>query len=683
MSTYIEFNGKLCVAASTLVENGFATMPLWKKWCSKAKQQGYLTRPGGNGRQSLIELNAIPHNYRQDIVTKFGNPAVTTNPLEKHFSIDGNARRFYDAYLYDNGKALQPYQKDKYTINASVLNALASLRTERELLTKRLGNPKRDLKAGLTADAIEFNEVLKLKHNGMQHTLPKNERKLIDKLNRYLREGYTCLIDGRANNTNAQVVTPEMIQLWNDIFSGQRHKPTHYEVAAKYQLFLSGKIEIVNSQTGEAHDPKAECYKPVSESSVYNYLSEWENRIVTYGKRSGDRQRFMGNYIPHGKMDRPAFAGSIVSVDDRQPPFKWGEGAGNRMWFYMAQDLGSTAFTTWVYGDTKEGIIIDFYRAMVRNYAAWGLPLPYEIECEASLNSSFTQSFLAPGAMFQSARIIANMARTKRIERTFGELRNSRESKEEAFMARPHAQAEHLQSKAGKIQYLPKDEIVQKELALIEQWNNELHPDQQLHPGLTRWEVFMEKQHPELKPINWHGILPHLGYRTPSSMNLGRIMLQGKGRVVGMQGKVLLGDRLLNVMNEVEGQEVQVFWLDDHNGQVLKAHVHNMDGRFICELLDDLPYHRAQLEQTDRCKENMRLTAEYRATVEGYANRMGKLINPIEIVATEQPKRGKFQIAELNKRTIQEPVAAEILDTNEPDEVEQVRTKTQTLYDRF
>ncbi|MDB5284057.1 MAG: hypothetical protein JWO06_3132, partial [Bacteroidota bacterium] len=84
----------------------------------------------------------------------------------------------------------------------------------------------------------------------------------------------------------------------------------------------------------------------------------------------------MGKYIPYGSMERPAYAGSIISVDDRQPPFKWGEGAGNRMWFYMAQDLGSTAFTTWVYCDTKEVIIFLFYRQMFRNYAAWGLSLP-------------------------------------------------------------------------------------------------------------------------------------------------------------------------------------------------------------------------------------------------------------------------------------------------------------------
>ncbi|OJV30479.1 MAG: hypothetical protein BGO32_08790 [Bacteroidetes bacterium 37-13] len=681
-TAYIEFDGKLCVAACAVKEKGIVEQWRWDEWVKNAKKFGFKTRPGGNGRPSLIELNAIPQQHRERIIETLGNPAKEFNALEEFFTMDAAARAFYDKFRHTNGKSLEPFQISKYTINASVLNALAALRTNRETMTKRLGNPRRDLTAGLAADCADFNNVLKLKHNGLQHNLPKNARKLNDKLNRYIREGYNCLIDGRANNTNAQVVTREMIQLWNDIFAGQRKKPTHFEVSAKYNAFLSGKIEIVNGETGELHNPKAECYKKISESSVYNYLSDWDNRIVTHLKRAGDRQKYMGKYIPHASMEQPAYSGSIISVDDRQPPYKWGEGAGNRMWFYMAQDLGSQAFTAWVHGDTKDGIIIEFYRQLVRNYTAWGLNMPNEIECESSLNSSFAQTFLSAGAMFQAVHIIPNMARSKRIERTFGELRNNHERQYEEFMARPHAKAEHLQSKPGEIKYLPKDAIVERELKMIEDWNNQLHPNQQLHPGMSRWDVLMDKQHPDLKPTNWHGILPHLGYCTKSSMALGRIMLQGKQRVIGFESQVALGDTLLNVMSEIEGEEVQVFWLDDNEGKVLKAHVHNMEGRFICELLDELPFHRAKLEQTDRCRENERLTAAYRATVEGYAHRMGKAINQTIIIENEQPKSKRFSIAGIERRTVEEPVDAEIIETIEHKETT-VKTTSKSLYDRF
>lgn len=133
-----------------------------------------------------------------------------------------------------------------------------------------MGNPKRDLKTGLTADCIAFNEVLKA-NGGLQHTLPAHPRKLMEKLATYNRLGYQCLIDGRAHNTNAQLVTPEMMELWTNIYAGQRHKPTHYEVHQKYNVFLLGKLEIINPETGEVYDPNADCYKQVSDRTVYNW----------------------------------------------------------------------------------------------------------------------------------------------------------------------------------------------------------------------------------------------------------------------------------------------------------------------------------------------------------------------------------------------------------------------------
>ena len=75
-------------------------------------------------------------------------------------------------------------------------------------------------------------------------------------------------------------------------------------------------------------------------------------------------------------------------------------------------DLGNEAFTCWVYGTSKEGIITDFYRQMVRNYAEWNLILPAELESEMSLNSSFVDTFLKEGNMFQYVRIEATQTRT-------------------------------------------------------------------------------------------------------------------------------------------------------------------------------------------------------------------------------------------------------------------------------
>lgn len=684
-TAYIDHLGKICVPYSEVSELGISK-DQWYDWKKKAKGHGYVTTTGGNGRSSLIELKAIPEKYRANIVAALGNPEASVNPLERYFTIDGVARQFYEAYKYpSNNKSLEPYQIERYTTNASVLNALVRLREFRTIETKMKGNPKRDLKVGLANDAVAFNEVLKLKYNGIQHTLPQHPRKLNDKITQYAHKdgGYGLLIDGRAQNTNAQVVTPEMLQLWNDMFAGQRHKPTHIEVSSKYKAFKAGKLQVINSETAELYDHTAECYREVSDSSVYNWLAEWTNRIGAFKARAGNRKIYMDRHTPSARMLRPS-VGAIISVDDFQPPFKWGSGEGNRMWFYIAQDLGSTAIVSWVYGDSKEGIISDFYRQLVRDYATMGLCLPYEIECEASLNSSFVNTFLAPGSMFSKVRVIPNKPRSKRIERTIRDLRLRMASKHEAFIPRHTATDENYQEKPGKQVYISKEEIVQLELSYIETWNNELHPDQDVYPNMTRWEVFEQRQNPKLSPINWNGILPHLGHCTPTSMNHGRIRLQHLDRVVGFNGEVALGETLINVMNEIEGEEVNVFWLDDTEGNVLKAHVYNAAGRFICEVLDDLPFHRSELDQTDQCKRNMGLYNAYEATVEGHANRLAKSINKVQLIEVEQPNTGSFKIAELRtkRKPSTDPMNPEILQSPEDDYIPAPSTKT-SLYDNF
>ena len=96
----------------------------------------------------------------------------------------------------------------------------------------------------------------------------------------------------------------------------------------------------------------------------------------------------------------------------------------------------------------KRGIILDFYRQMVRNYAEWGLPLPDEIECESNLNAAYREGFLKSGNMFQNVRIEANSARSKRCEGTGG--RFVTRWKRSIRMDRPSFRSERVQSGRNK-----------------------------------------------------------------------------------------------------------------------------------------------------------------------------------------------------------------------------------------
>jgi hypothetical protein len=627
----------------------------------------------GPGNEVLISWDKLPDDWKKQCIDRFGNPQAEVSPLQRFFKMDGAAKLHYDKFQFEeSGDYLTPAQKKRYTVNASVLNALRDLKTYRENSRKSRNGSLRGLLKSLTGDAILFNNYLKATHN-TQHTLPNNERSLSRKLNAYIRHGYDSLIDGRNNNNNAQIVTPEMIKIWKEIYAGQKnHKPTYFEVSVKYNQFLAGQADIINNETGEIYDHKAECFRPASEGTVYSYQELWENRIATHSIRSGDRQKFKGIYEPYHKLKQPEYAGSLISVDDRQPPFEYA--AGKRMWFYNAIDLGSEAFTCWVYGETKEGIIIDFYKQLVRNYTEWGLPLPYELEGELSLNSSFVNTFLENGAMFQRVRIEANNARGKKIESYYRKLRYGLEKLRRAWLARPFALSESNQAHSGGKDLIPKNEIIEGCLRDIETWNNTLHSNQELHPGMTRWDVFLDKQHPQLVPTNWAGILPYLGTRTKSSMKAGRIMLQGKARVVGFDGKVALGETLINVMKKIEGHEVAVYWMEDSQGDVLKSLVYDMQGTLICDLLGDLEYNRATLEQTDEDRANRTLQSAYSATVQGYIRRNAAEIERITIIERPVEQSTRFKIGV--KKYTPSPEPAREIAGSIPDDTEVPERKT-------
>ena len=604
-----------------------------------------LRKAGGAGNEVLVSYDAMPLEWQDAFRNKFGDPYKQHNPLEKYFKIDGSARLFYEGHQFDDKSFLKPEQIEKYTINASVLNAVQQLKQHREVSRKMRNGSSRGIWTSLISDCTAFNEILKSNY-GVEHSLP-NSDKLRRKLKQYASEGYICLIDGRNKNQSAQIVTPVMVDLWTAIYAGQRgRKPDYKEVWDTYSKFLLGAVDIVNNDTGEVYDHTSPDFKKVSDNTIYNYQSSWEVKVVTHAARSGDRQKYMSKYKPYHKLERPKFSGERISIDDRQPPFK--DLSGKRMWFYNGIDLASGAFVCWVYGETKEGLILEFYRQLIRNYHEWGLKLPYELECESSLNSSFKNTFLKPGCMFQEVRIEANNARGKRIEAYYRQLRYKYEKNEEGWLARPHALSESNQAPAEKVPKIAREQIIYNALSHIEMWNNHPHEDQDTYPNKTKWDVFLDNQHPDLPETNWRGILPHIGFRTRSSMQTGRVKLQHKERVVGFNGKVAIGDDLISIMSKIEGKEFTVFWLDGNNGEVMKAIVLDDEDRYVCDVLDDLAYNRSTLSRTPLDEEKRALTTAYVATVDRYVKQQKHNIQRVTIIKKETSKQGRFKMPGLN-----------------------------------
>lgn len=667
------WNDILVVTIDELVPNWFTWTNL-KTTLHRYSNLNYgiqRVQKGGNGRQLLISFDSLPIEIQNGI----GDPRKVNHILERFYKTDSEAVKFFATFSFDDGTYLDQQYQDKYIINASVLKAVIALRFARMAERKSKTGNMSGLSKSIWKDALSFQDTLLAKFNE-QHTLPSNERRFKDALKAFEKDGYKTLISAKHKNANSKKVFDHTLELLKALFSDEVKKPTPTKVNRIYNSFIAGNMDVINHDTGELYNPND--FKKLSDSTVKKYMATWENAISTFQKRSGNRQEFMGNFKPYHSFDKPKFAGSIISIDDRQPPFKMPD--GNRVWFYNGIDLASEAFVCWVHGKTKEGIILEFYRQLVRNFTKWGLRLPAELEAEMSLNSSFTSTFLRPGAMFEHVKIEANNARGKRIERYFGNLRYDIEREREGWLARPHAKRESNQAGPKEAKRLPYDTIVHGCLQDIEDWNNKPHS---VHSNLSRWEVFTQMQNPDLKETQWQSFLPYIGRKTITTVNTGIIKLNNGLFLLGYENKIATGARLINLMKQVEGTQINVYWLDDDDGNVLKALV--FEGtRYVCEAVAKPKPQRAKIEQTPEDLEALALFSAYVSTIESYGNTQRKAIDKVTVFDNTPKPEKKFIMPGLRVEPVEvDNAPIDQLDDDNDDDLVLVPMQKRSLKDTF
>ncbi|EJL73316.1 hypothetical protein [Chryseobacterium populi] len=668
-----------CLATLTSQIRRYAHLP----YGIKKVQRGCYNRP------MLIDFDSLPEQIRESI----GDPRKMTHPLIPFFQYDPIAVRFYTDYRSRDGTPLKDHFKEEYIVSASVLIAAEKLKTAR---LKECGKQRKTSKTANTAnislrtsasqlciDITTFNDYLPKLFN-TRHSLPSSYRgfdrvwKLFfisSEIQEQKKQAhpspehnpfnYESLISGKLKNQNRKKVTEEMIDLFNDLFAGQEYKPSRTEVADQYQAFLKGELSIINRNTGEEYDYTDPSFKEISENSIIAWLGKWENKIGTFAKRSGDRQKLMQQFIPWHKLKKIKEAGSLLSIDDRQPPFIYDHNR-KRAWFYMGIDVASEAWTVWVWGKDKKGIIIEFYRQMVRNYSEWGFNLPLGLECESSLNSHFKDTFLKNGVLFDHVNIYKNRARSKVVERKFEELRYRHEKSRLGWMARPYALKEENQKSADKEVMIPFDAIIEHSLHDIETWNNMPHS---LYPDKTRWEVFCEKQNKNTMPTQWAAFLLYIGRTEISSCNAGIVKFRSTTFLLGSEEKIALNETLINLMTRIEGKEFTIYWLDGNDGNVLKAMIY-YDHMLLCDLVPHPEYSRSVHERDTDGEKNRELMSAYENTVNTFMKKRKQNIEKVMIIDhRKKTLNHKFQIPGLRKYIPNHATAEEVqLETEENEE---------------
>ena len=148
--------------------------------------------------EALILFSSLCKEWREAITLKFGNPKeeVKRSWFSEHYVADRSAFDFYTAYRYgDDNRKLDLKLIETYTYNASVLNAVITMKNNRKAYIKALGVTKVDIWQSISNDVNAFREV--------EHNLPTTPRGLRIRVTEYLKHGYVSLVSGRLQNKNA------------------------------------------------------------------------------------------------------------------------------------------------------------------------------------------------------------------------------------------------------------------------------------------------------------------------------------------------------------------------------------------------------------------------------------------------------------------------------------------------
>lgn len=118
---------------------------------------------------------------------------------------------------------------DKYTINASILNAVLQVKSNRKAYAKAIGIIGQfDIWDSLCRDVNAYNEV--------DHDLPTNKDALRRKVNKYQKEGYMSLISGKLLTKNASIVKNDSQKALLEELLSQQNNLNNEQVARNYNI---------------------------------------------------------------------------------------------------------------------------------------------------------------------------------------------------------------------------------------------------------------------------------------------------------------------------------------------------------------------------------------------------------------------------------------------------------------
>lgn len=592
------YEGKLCVSARELVDGGIVSKTNYQNWTQR-KMVDVARRGGGAaGNYALIVVDSLPRVYKEKVQELYPDGDLTHLKLWvcSNYETDQNAVAFF----HDRDKTgleLSPEKIKEYVTNASVLNCCIKLYNRAATAQKLMGRKYN------WEDMVQAIKALK---DEFGHTLPTSALRFRKKVNEYRDGGYGSLISGKFGNQNTRKVDYKTERLILGL-AVLPNKPFNTNIAEMYNMFVCGELDVYDPKTGELMNPddftdkKTGDPKELSETTINNYLNKPNNKVLIDQQLLG-WSTFMHEQMPHMHRHGGSFSLSQITMDDVDLTRKLKD-TKQRVHAYYAYDVVSQCVLGASYARKKdEGLVVDCFRDMFRLIARHGWGIPAGIEVENHLMSRYKEGFLKAENVFQFVRFCAPLnSQEKYAEPLNGAKKRSVIHKNHEGIGRFYGKGkwrqeykkvsdetnEHYEDK----EYFTWEQLVADDRKDNEEWNNMLHPNQKMYPGMTRWQVLEANINPGLLPYDEKTLAYHIGEHVETS-------IRRNSTVRVAHEEWWLSDTSVLEKLEPNNYKVTACYLPDNEGKPGEVFIYQ-GGKFIDTVEKVKTYNRVMAEQTE------------------------------------------------------------------------------------
>lgn len=622
------YSNKLCISYNELVDGGIMTASNYNNLTYRKKVKVVRHGGGANGCCALIAIDSLPTRYKEAVEKMYpgGDEVRIKTWVLSNYGIDQAAIAFF----HDRSKTgidLDEKKKREYITNASVLNCCIKL-YERARDSQRLFGGKYNWDM--------MTKTIETLREELGHTLPASTLRFRKKVNDYKRNGYGCLISGKFGNQSARKVDYKTKQLVRGL-AILPNKPYNSNVHEMYISFVCGELDVYDPKTGELFNPddftdKNGEPKYLSESTINNILNEPATKMLIE-KSLSSWSTFMHEQMPYMHRHNGRFSLSQITMDDVDLTRKLKD-TKQRVHAYYAYDVVSQCVIGASYARKKdERLVVDCFRDMFRLIARHGWGIPAGIEVENHLMSQYKEGFLKAETVFQFVRFCAPLnSQEKYAEPLNGAKKRSVIHKNHEGIGRFYGKGkwrqeyQKISDETNELyedkEYFTWEQLVADDRKDNEEWNNTLHPNQKMYPGMTRWQVLEANINPNLLPYDARTLAYHIGERVETSIRRNSTVR------VAHEDWWLSSTRVLERL-EPNNYKVTACYLPDDEGSPQEVFIYQ-GSKYIDTVEEVNTYSRVMAEQTEEDKaafvEQQKKIAKFNKYVEDNAiDRLGIL----------------------------------------------------------